>query len=83
MKKILYSVCFLASAVAVFNLQSFKPKNAGNATSSNAAENVYVAPGKYDEFYNFVSGGLSGQVGVYGIPSGRFFRVIPVFSVDP
>jgi nitrous-oxide reductase len=83
MKKILYSVCMLASAVAVFNLQSCKPKNAGNATSSDAAEKVYVAPGKYDELYNFVSGGFSGQVSVYGIPSGRLLRVIPTFSVDP
>ena len=83
MKKILYSVCLIASAVAVLNLQSCKPKNAGNATSSDAAEKVYVAPGKYDELYNFVSGGFSGQVSVYGIPSGRLLRVIPVFSVDP
>jgi nitrous oxide reductase len=42
-----------------------------------------VAPGKYDEFYDFVSGGFSGQMSVYGLPSGRLLRVIPVFSVDP
>ncbi|HEY8271422.1 MAG TPA: hypothetical protein VIG33_11085, partial [Pseudobdellovibrionaceae bacterium] len=40
------------------------------AIASNAAEKVYVAPGKYDEFYSFVSGGFSGQVSVYGLPSG-------------
>lgn len=62
---------------------SCKPKNAGNAVSGNAAEKVYVAPGKYDEFYNFVSGGFSGQMSVYGIPSGRLLREIPVFSLDP
>jgi nitrous-oxide reductase len=33
--------------------------------------------------YNFVSGGFSGQMSVYGLPSGRLLRVIPVFSVDP
>ncbi len=60
-----------------------KPKNAGSAVSSDAAAKAYVAPGKYDEFYNFVSGGFSGQMSVYGIPSGRLLRVIPVFSVDP
>ena len=60
-----------------------KPKNAGNAAASDAASKVYVAPGKYDEFYNFVSGGFSGQMAVYGLPSGRLLRVIPVFSVDP
>jgi nitrous-oxide reductase len=65
------------------NFSGCKPKNAGDATGSDAAGKVYVAPGKYDELYNFVSGGFSGQVSVYGIPSGRLLRVIPVFSVDP
>lgn len=62
---------------------SCKPKSAGNAISGDAAGKVYVAPGEYDEFYNFVSGGFSGQLSVYGLPSGRLLRVIPVFSVDP
>ncbi|MDH5379648.1 MAG: Sec-dependent nitrous-oxide reductase [Cyclobacteriaceae bacterium] len=52
------------------------------ALGSNIAEKVYVAPGEHDEFYAFVSGGFSGQLAVYGLPSGRLFRVIPVFSVD-
>jgi nitrous-oxide reductase len=69
---------FVASA-----LQSCKPKNTSNAVSGDAASKVYVAPGKYDEFYNFVSGGFSGQMAVYGLPSGRLLRVMPVFSVDP
>ena len=60
-----------------------KPKNAGTAVSGDAASKTYVAPGQYDEFYNFVSGGFSGQLSVYGLPSGRLLRVIPVFSVDP
>ncbi len=64
-------------------LHSCKPKNAGTAVSADAASKAYVAPGKYDEFYNFVSGGFSGQMSVYGLPSGRLLRVIPVFSVDP
>lgn len=59
-----------------------KPNNAGNAVSGDASK-AYVAPGKYDEFYNFVSGGFSGQMSCYGLPSGRLLRVIPVFSVDP
>ncbi|NNM23800.1 MAG: Sec-dependent nitrous-oxide reductase [Flavobacteriaceae bacterium] len=52
------------------------------ALGSNAAEKVYVAPGEYDEYYAFVSGGFSGQLSVYGLPSGRLFKVIPVFSQD-
>ncbi|MEO8149504.1 MAG: Sec-dependent nitrous-oxide reductase, partial [Bacteroidia bacterium] len=67
----------------IFILKSCKPKNVGSAVGGDAAQKAYVAPGKYDEFYNFVSGGFSGQMSVYGLPSGRLFRVIPVFSVDP
>ena len=60
-----------------------KPKNTGDAAVGDAAQRVYVAPGKYDEFYNFVSGGFSGQMSVYGLPSGRMLKVIPIFSQDP
>ncbi|WP_196890460.1 Sec-dependent nitrous-oxide reductase [Aureivirga marina] len=59
------------------------PKKSGGALKSSAAEKVYVAPGEHDEFYAFVSGGFSGQLSVYGLPSGRLFKVIPVFSQDP
>lgn len=69
--------------LAAIGFQACRPKNAASAVSSDAANKVYVAPGKYDEFYNFVSGGFSGQLSVYGLPSGRLLRVIPVFSVDP
>ncbi|MEX2528657.1 MAG: Sec-dependent nitrous-oxide reductase [Gemmatimonadota bacterium] len=51
--------------------------------AADAAERVYVAPGEYDEFYAFLSGGYSGQLSVWGLPSARLFRVIPVFSQDP
>ncbi len=76
-------LCLLVGSVGLLWLQGCKPKGTQSAVSGNAAEKVYVAPGKYDEFYNFVSGGFSGQMSVYGIPSGRLLRVIPVFSVDP
>lgn len=68
--------------VGLLWMQGCKPKGTGSAVGGDAASKAYVAPGKYDEFYNFVSGGFSGQMSVYGIPSGRLFRVIPVFSVD-
>ena len=55
----------------------------GGAIGANNAEKVYVSPGEYDEFYAFISGGYSGQLSVYGLPSGRLFKVIPVFSQDP
>lgn len=56
--------------------------NNSGALSGSAADKVYVAPGEHDEFYAFISGGFSGQLAVYGLPSGRLFKVIPVFSVD-
>lgn len=57
--------------------------NKGGALASNAAEKVYVAPGDHDEFYAFLSGGFSGNLLVYGLPSGRMFKEIPVFSQFP
>jgi nitrous-oxide reductase len=51
--------------------------------AKDAAQKVYVAPGKYDEFYSFLSGGFSGQISVYGLPSGRLLKIIPVFSEYP
>jgi nitrous-oxide reductase len=69
---------------AALTIGACKPKsNVADAVSGDAAQRAYVAPGKHDEFYNFVSGGFSGQMSVYGLPSGRLLRVIPVFSVDP
>jgi nitrous-oxide reductase len=83
MKKFFLSLASILTLLILVNLSGCKPKNAGDATGSDVASRVYVPPGKYDELYNFVSGGFSGQVSVYGIPSGRLLRVIPVFSVDP
>ena len=53
------------------------------AVASDAAQRTYVAPGSYDEFYAFMSGGFNGQIGVYGLPSGRRLKTIPVFSQYP
>ena len=80
MKSIFLTVTALA---ALGSVQSCKMKSTESAVSGDAASKVYVAPGKYDEFYNFVSGGFSGQVSVYGLPSGRLLKVIPVFSQNP
>lgn len=77
----IWSAIFMMAIGITFT--ACKPRGIQQAISADASGKVYVAPGKYDEFYNFVSGGFSGQMSVYGIPSGRLFRVIPVFSVDP
>lgn len=69
-------------AVCLLSMQSCKPKST-QAAATGDAEKSFIAPGKYDEFYNVVSGGFNGQIGIYGIPSGRLFRIVPVFSQSP
>jgi len=76
-----FALLFTIFSLVVACAPSEKGGNQG-AISGNAAEKVYVAPGQLDEFYAFISGGFSGQLAVYGLPSGRLFKVIPVFSVD-
>lgn len=53
------------------------------AATSGGSTTYTVAPGQLDEYYMFASGGHSGQVYVYGIPSMRRIRTIPVFTPDP
>ncbi len=70
-----------ALAVAAVAAACARPAAQAGGTG-DAASRVYVPPGQYDEFYMFASGGFSGQLAVYGLPSGRLLRVIPVFSQD-
>ncbi|MBR9974181.1 MAG: Sec-dependent nitrous-oxide reductase [Bacteroidetes bacterium] len=74
---------FRAGAVLAFSLLLVSC-GGGNESGAagDAASRVYVAPGTHDELYAFMSGGFSGQLSVYGLPSGRLLRVIPVFSQD-
>jgi nitrous-oxide reductase len=55
----------------------------GSLSSRDIASRTYVAPGEYDEFYAFLSGGYNGQLSVWGLPSGRMIKNMPVFSQDP
>lgn len=74
----------LTTGVAAFLLSvGCKPGKVSETTAKDAAEKVYVAPGKHDELYMFASGGFSGQVAAYGLPSGRLLKVIPVFAQNP
>ncbi|TNE60212.1 MAG: Sec-dependent nitrous-oxide reductase [Bacteroidetes bacterium] len=81
MKKVLFFAG--AMLLIVVALYQCKTKGAATATTSDAAEKAYVAPGTHDEFYNFVSGGFNGNVSVYGLPSGRLLKIIPTFTVFP
>lgn len=62
---------------------SHVPETATADKTSSNAEKVYVAPGELDEYYLMASGGHSGQLQVYGLPSMRLIRQVPVFSPDP
>ena len=43
----------------------------------------FVPPGAMDEYLLFASGGHSGQVLVYGVPSMRLLKTIAVFTPEP
>jgi nitrous-oxide reductase len=60
-----------------------RPAAPGGLAAGDASAAVYVAPGQKDELYMFASGGFSGNVSVYGLPSGRLFAQVPVFSQYP
>ncbi len=76
------NMLFVLSAMLIVLIPGCNSTEKGGALSGDIAERVYVAPGELDEFYAFISGGYSGQLSIYGLPSGRLFRVVPVFSVD-
>ena len=62
------------------NSDSTSRQQKAEAQAASAAQQVYVAPGKLDDYYAFLSGGQSGSVFVYGIPSCRFIKEIPIFE---
>ncbi len=71
-------------AVALIGVVLYNCSGSGeSASAEDAAKSVYVKPGSYDEFYAFMSGGFNGQLSVYGLPSGRMFKNISVFSQNP
>jgi nitrous-oxide reductase len=80
----LWGTLALAAGLALNRCAPSAPKGERRegATSDMAlaAQKTYVAPGDLDEYYLFASGGHSGQVYVYGVPSMRHISTIPVFS---
>ena len=77
------TIGFLIIVVVFTGCNNQKSSDSNGALSSSNAEKVYVAPGEHDSHYAFISGGYSGNLTVYGLPSGRMFKEIPVFSQFP
>lgn len=81
---ILGLIAGLLAALVVF-ADFDKDKNQTNINASNVAsyaDKTYIPFGQHDEYYLFASGGHSGQMFIYGVPSMRRIRTIPVFSPD-
>jgi nitrous-oxide reductase len=70
-------------ALVAIVLYACRPTGSPVLSAGDAATKVYVPPGQYDEYYAFLSGGFNGQIGVYGLPSGRLLKIIGVFSQNP
>jgi nitrous-oxide reductase len=49
---------------------------------AEAALKTFVPPGRHDDFIMFTSGGHSGNIFLYGIPSMRLLKQIAVFAPD-
>ena len=73
----------LVVAVAALGMIALLHGCGASTQGGTAAQKVYVKPGEYDKYYAFLSGGHSGQVFVYGLPSCRHITTIPVFTPEP
>ncbi len=93
MKNILKKVSFLSAAVALSATTAF---SAGDSAIEKImkergltqqdlirAAKTYLPTGGRDEFVVFSSGGQSGQIIVYGVPSMKILKYIAVFTPEP
>ena len=93
MKNILKKVSFLSAAIALSATTAF---SAGGSALEKImkergltqqdlirAAKTYLPTGGRDEFVVFSSGGQSGQIIVYGVPSMKILKYIAVFTPEP
>ena len=80
---LLLAAGFAATAWSAESLQDVMKRRGLSQQDLLAASKTFVPTGKRDEFYAFSSGGQSGQIIVYGIPSMRILKYIGVFTPEP
>ncbi|WP_342433661.1 Sec-dependent nitrous-oxide reductase [Neobacillus sp. FSL H8-0543] len=73
---------FVAATISFADFSKNTNSELSSATNKSDAEKVYVPFGEKDDYYLFASGGHSGQMFIYGVPSMRQIRTVPVFSQD-
>lgn len=78
---ILSSFCFAAYASS--ELDAIMKAKGLSEKDILAAAKTYQPSGRKDEYLVFSSGGQSGQVIVYGVPSMRIYKYIAVFTPEP
>ncbi|MEH7272056.1 Sec-dependent nitrous-oxide reductase [Neobacillus vireti] len=73
---------FVAATITFADFSKSTNTQVASSSNKSDAEKVYVPFGEKDDYYLFASGGHSGQMFIYGVPSMRHIRTVPVFSPD-
>lgn len=73
----------LTNTISAQSLQKVMKERGLTQQDIIAAAKTYQPTGKKDEYYVFSSGGQSGHVIVYGVPSMRLLKYIAVFTPEP
>ena len=84
-KPVLLSSVLFASALCAADSDLARVMKERNLSEQDvlAAAKTYQPSGRKDDFIVFSSGGQSGQVIVYGVPSMRIYKYIGVFTPEP
>ena len=91
MKSLLKTTVALASLIGLGTVSAFAAESLDDVMKRRglsqkdllAAAKTYTPTGGRDEFLVFSSGGQSGQIIVYGVPSMRILKYIAVFTPEP